>query len=104
MGKTLMYRDRIISAEHIRIQIIFSQIIINFFFVFTNILGHILELLTQPHGTLQRPIAYSRLCFDTVAKSYLFCLRAMGVSATLFKVSLDFIPVSPLNLMISHAT
>lgn len=57
MGKNLMYSDSIIRAEHIN----FSQTIINLFFVFTNMLGHILELLTQPHGTLQRPIVYFRL-------------------------------------------
>lgn len=44
-------------------------------------LGYILELRTQPHGTLQRPTACFRLCIIPVAKAYPLCLRAISVSA-----------------------
>ena len=44
ISEFLRARDRIISTEHIRIQIIFCQIIINFSFIFNNILDHILKL------------------------------------------------------------
>ena len=44
ISEFLWASDRILSTEHIRIQISFSQIIINFSFIFNNILDHILKL------------------------------------------------------------
>lgn len=76
MGKA-SHLGRIVRAEHIRIQIDFSQIIINPPFIYLLVVGHILKLLTQKHGLLKNVLLNTDYALTSVAKVYLPCLQAL---------------------------
>lgn len=96
-GENLMYWDRIISTEFIRTPINFSQIIIKLFFVFSNVVGH---------RALNSITCYTSKthCYALIQDPALLFDSTIVDSAKVFKVSLDFTSISPLHLLVSHAT